>query len=264
VPNTLTYQPVFDDYEGLVIQPLIDGQPLQDFFPKSSVQNHPISAFNIHFNHATTAFDIPIRPYTEEAIILACGCGEWGCSNNSVMMQADDAIVTWSNPKTHPNNPDVKDATFDTLTFDRAQYEAVLNDIHRAYREHTIQQLTAKLLPLEQSHLDPATRNDPDAMAALLHPKFTEIGASGRTYTREETLKLLQSETETPMYSIVDFTAHLVPPHDPLTNTIRTQYILTATFADGTQRESCRTTIWQNDWFKSRWQMLFHQGTPIP
>lgn len=263
MPNTLSFKPVIDDYEGLLIQPLIDGKPFQDFCPKGIDENCPIHASDIQHTHATTVFDLPIRPFTEEAIVLICGCGDWGCSNNSVTMHADETTVTWSNLKTHPKRPKIPETDFEPLTFDRAQYEAVLNDIHRAYREFTTQRHTATLLPLEQSHLDPATRSNPDAMTALLHPEFTEIGASGTTYTRDETLGLLQSQTDTPAYSISAFTAHLIPPHDAHTNIVRTHYTLTTTHADGTRRQSRRTTIWHKDWHNSRWQMLFHQGTPM-
>ena len=42
--------------------------------------------------------------------------------------------------------------------------------------------------------LDPAVRSSADRIAQLLHPEFTEIGASGRLYTRPEIIAQLVEE----------------------------------------------------------------------
>ena len=261
MPNTLSFETIIDDFDGFLVQPLVDGTPFRDF---CRMPAHAINASEILHRYTETVYDLPIRPYTDEALVLVCGCGEPECGNNSVTMTADDTIVTWSNLKTHPERSNKPETELTPLTFDRAQYESTLRDIHAAYLEYCKAQLKVILLPFEQSHLDPTTRADPDAMATLLHPQFTEIGASGRTYTRDETLALLQSEQAIPSYTITDFTAHPLPDADGRCDLVRTQYTMTATHPDATQRQSRRTTIWQNDRFDRRiWQMLFHQGTPL-
>lgn len=45
--------------------------------------------------------------------------------------------------------------------------------------------LAQVLLPLEHAHLTPGTRSSRAALESLLHEPFTEIGASGRRYTRD-------------------------------------------------------------------------------
>ena len=56
--------------------------------------------------------------------------------------------------------------------------------------------LTDQLLTLERQLLTRQTRTDPAALTALLTPDFREFGASGRIFTREAILTLLQTETD--------------------------------------------------------------------
>jgi len=263
MPNTLSYEIQTQDGQGFFIQPLIDGKPFQDFCPKGIDTNYLIDGSQIQQTHARTVFHAPIGPYTEEALVFICSCGEWGCASNSVTMQVDDLTVTWSKFKTHPHQPESFEGDIEPLIFDRPQYESVCESIHAAYLKQCMEHLATVLRPLEQSHLDPATRSDPDAMAALLHPDFIEIGASGRTYNRDDTLALLKAETVNPTYIISDFTVHPIPSRDAHCRIARTQYTITATTADSTQRTSRRTTIWQNNLLAGKWHMLFHQGTLV-
>ncbi len=67
--------------------------------------------------------------------------------------------------------------------------------------------LSNHLLALEQQLLTPQTRTNPSALNTLLTPDFREFGASGRIFTRESILTLLQSET--------DFTPPEIHPFPP-------------------------------------------------
>lgn len=118
------------------------------------------------------------------------------------------------------------------------------------------------LLPLEHAHLTPATRSSRPALEALLHESFTEIGASGRLYTRADIIPLLlteQSHLPRPPSTISDFHARYI------TNTVAlTTYTLTRTdneAAGGTQHHSRRSSLWLHE--HNTWRLTFHQGANL-
>jgi len=116
--------------------------------------------------------------------------------------------------------------------------------------------LTTQLRPLEESHLLCAVREDRDRLGALLHESFTEIGASGRTYTRADILKNLPNAPPA-QRTLSDFQARQLSPDIALATytTVRT---------DPTTNQSHRTrrsSIWRRE--SNTWQLIFHQGTPI-
>jgi ribonuclease HI len=103
----------------------------------------------------------------------------------------------------------------------------------------------AEVCSLERRLLDPAVRGRPDAVRALLHPDFAEIGASGRTWDRESIVAALADDPggET---TVAELDAALVAPGVAL-----------LTYATGTSR---RSSLWLRG--KDGWQVRFHQGTP--
>jgi len=116
--------------------------------------------------------------------------------------------------------------------------------------------LTAKLRPLEESHLLNAIRTDRDRLAALLHESFTEIGASGRTYTRADILENLPTEIPAD-HTLGNFQARQLSADVALTT-----YTTTRTDPKTKQtRRAHRSSIWKHE--SNTWQVIFHQGTPI-
>lgn len=116
--------------------------------------------------------------------------------------------------------------------------------------------LTAQLLPLEESHLLQAIRSDRNRLASLLHESFTEIGASGRTYTRDDILNNLPSEPPADR-SLANFQARQLS-----TDIALTTYITTRTDRTTNQTHRARrSSIWIQT--ANTWQLIFHQGTPI-
>lgn len=112
--------------------------------------------------------------------------------------------------------------------------------------------LADELRLLEERLLDPEVRRDRTAVASLLTPEFLEYGSSGRVFTRDEVLELLAGE-EPLCIQLTDYAARLLAPHVALAT-------WRALRADGAQ--SLRSSLWiRRD---GRWQMLFHQGTPVP
>jgi ribonuclease HI len=93
-------------------------------------------------------------------------------------------------------------------------------------------------------------RSDRRRVSALLHPDFTEIGASGRSYDRAQML-----ETIAPVPGGVD-------AHDMVTDQIAPGVALvryTTTSADGSR--AMRSSLWVRE--GERWLARHHQGTPI-
>ncbi|HEV2279484.1 MAG TPA: nuclear transport factor 2 family protein [Acidobacteriaceae bacterium] len=112
--------------------------------------------------------------------------------------------------------------------------------------------LADELRLLEERLLDPEVRRDRTAVASLLTPEFLEYGSSGRVFTRDEVLELLACE-EPICIQLSDYVARLLAPHVAIVT-------WRAIRPDGTQ--SLRSSLWiRRD---GRWQMLFHQGTPVP
>ncbi|MFN8184485.1 MAG: nuclear transport factor 2 family protein [Candidatus Nanopelagicales bacterium] len=99
---------------------------------------------------------------------------------------------------------------------------------------------------LERHLLDPAVRADAEALAQLLHPDFTEIGASGRRWNRAQVISALVAE-----------------PHcsqdlrDLHTDELAYGIAMVTYDLDGTRRMS----LWVKE--VTRWYLRYHQGTPI-
>lgn len=116
--------------------------------------------------------------------------------------------------------------------------------------------LTQTLLPLEHAHLTPGVRSARAALESLLHESFTEIGASGRLYTRDDIIPALLAEQTHPPRQISDFHAR------PITDTVAlTTYTLTRTDPDGSEHHSRRSSLWLYE--NNTWRLTFHQGTNL-
>jgi hypothetical protein len=95
---------------------------------------------------------------------------------------------------------------------------------------------------------------------ALTDPGFLEIGASGRTYTRDVVLKALEDRYADPNYrddpwEASNFQLRLLSP-----NTFLLTYTLIQ-YQPAGNRTTRRTTLWRQS--PSGWQILFHQGTLV-
>jgi len=117
-------------------------------------------------------------------------------------------------------------------------------------------ELAKQLHTLEDSHLQPLVRADRDRLAAILHESFTEIGASGRVFTRDDILNNLPAEPAASR-TLEDFNAR------PLSTDIAlTTYAVSRPDIDtGQVHRSRRSSIWTRE--SGIWQLLFHQGTPL-
>ncbi|MFH8791855.1 DUF4440 domain-containing protein [Streptomyces sp. NPDC017941] len=101
--------------------------------------------------------------------------------------------------------------------------------------------------------LDPEVRASPALFGALLHPEFTEFGASGARWDRE---------------SIVEVLIGKPGPGDRPTTTSRMRGVQLAddvvhlTFdTDTNGRHAHRSSLWRRT--GDGWLLWFHQGTPF-
>ena len=95
------------------------------------------------------------------------------------------------------------------------------------------------------------TRKDFEKMIA---PAFWEVGASGRRYSRQFVLDVLEERYEKPteaVWEIGDFHCFEIATDN---------YLVTYTLIQG-ERVTRRTTIWRRT--AEGWQALFHQGTIV-
>ena len=96
------------------------------------------------------------------------------------------------------------------------------------------------------------SRSDFEIMTA---PEFWEVGASGKIYSREYVLDLLEERYANPLSEQLE------------ANDFRCQqlaadlYLLTYTLIQDRSRKTRRTTIWRRT--PAGWQIMYHQGTIV-
>jgi ribonuclease HI len=105
----------------------------------------------------------------------------------------------------------------------------------------------AQVAALELRLLDPATRRSPQDVAALLHPDFLEVGASGRSWDRESMIAALRADPGSGT-RVTGLTVHLIAPDVALV-TYRTE-------------RAARASLWLRD--REGWRVRFNQGMPLP
>jgi hypothetical protein len=112
--------------------------------------------------------------------------------------------------------------------------------------------LSALLLSLERQLMDPVFRKDRAAVSSLLAEDFREFGSSGRAWSREAILDLLETEPSQPAPQVEDFNIQRIAENAVLVTyrTVRPQV------------RTNRSSIWIQS--ALGWQVLFHQGTKVP
>ena len=110
------------------------------------------------------------------------------------------------------------------------------------------------LTHLEEGLWRDETRFDPQWMDRMLHPDFAEVGMSGRSYTRVETIAAepIEIGAELPHQ---DYRLELVDEDVAMARYISHAHQL------GVPRSAHRTSLWVNT--NQGWRLRFHQGTPL-
>ena len=104
-----------------------------------------------------------------------------------------------------------------------------------------------EVVDLERALLSDAVRADPDAVAALLDPLWTEFGASGRRWSRAEMLAVIApiGDPDLEVLSVEPLAPDVV-------------LLLWRSLTDA--GSSLRSSVWVRS--AGRWRQRFHQGTP--
>lgn len=121
-------------------------------------------------------------------------------------------------------------------------------------KSDSVEQIAAQLFALERELLDPAIRKDRARVSALLADDFIEFGASGRIWTRDAILDLLETENFVPPE--VEEIACRRLSEGVILVTYRTVRFNTDT---GQRSTTLRSSIWTNE--SGSWLIRFHQGT---
>ena len=107
-----------------------------------------------------------------------------------------------------------------------------------------------QVIALERSLLTDEVLGDPAAVAALLHPQWSEVGRSGRLWTREELLDEIGPLEEEASLDVISCMP--VAPD--------TMLLLWRSVTDS--GSTLRSSLWVRE--RGHWQQLYHQGTPEP
>ncbi|MFC4173522.1 DUF4440 domain-containing protein [Microvirga sp. GCM10011540] len=111
---------------------------------------------------------------------------------------------------------------------------------------------------LETSLLRPEVRASRDALSKLLANDFVEFGSSGRVYDRDQVIEGLNQESSYPAPGRMtyEFSVRRLSEVVALVT-----YRVSRRMPDGEEFQTRRSSIWQL--IGGRWQMVFHQGTPV-
>ncbi len=93
-------------------------------------------------------------------------------------------------------------------------------------------------------------------VAELLADDFVEIGSSGRIFDKQATIDGLQHESPAEI-SLTDYQARILAPDVVLV----TYRAVRSASAPAQTTQSLRSSIWKR--LDGRWQLVFHQGTPL-
>jgi hypothetical protein len=98
--------------------------------------------------------------------------------------------------------------------------------------------------------LDPGTRADPALSRSLLHPDFTEFGASGRIWDRESIVEAMAADP-----------GSLVTAEEMRGFRLAPDVVLLTYRVNGPEGAALRSSIWMAH--GGRWVLVFHQATAV-
>ncbi len=117
---------------------------------------------------------------------------------------------------------------------------------------------TALIQQLEEQLLDPTVGRNSELVATMLADDFIEFGASGRIFNKASILEALKNEPPRPASTLTDFATREISP----TAILATYKATRRNLAGKITGQSLRSSLWIH--LDGRWQITFHQGTPIP
>lgn len=118
--------------------------------------------------------------------------------------------------------------------------------------------VAATLRALEELLLDPVVRRSREKLETLLGDDFVEYGASGAIYNKEQVVSALEREHHEPAVQRMARDFRISELADGVA---QVTYNAVRIDEASIETRSLRSSIWK---FKDgRWQMIFHQGTPV-
>jgi len=115
--------------------------------------------------------------------------------------------------------------------------------------------LIEELCELEKLLAKPGIRRSPTELSRLIADDFREFGSSGRIFDKAKIIAALQQQPPCELV-LHDFQAVRLA-----CDIVLVTYRGTVQFSDSpTALHSLRSSIWRRH--NSRWQVVFHQGTP--
>lgn len=107
-------------------------------------------------------------------------------------------------------------------------------------------------IDLERQLMRPSVREAPRVVDTLLHPEFSEIGASGRVWTRHALLAAMSVSPD-----------HIMIADEHMTGLqLADDLVLLKYLSVESDRKVRRTSIWRLH--EGSWKLFFHQGTLLP
>jgi hypothetical protein len=105
----------------------------------------------------------------------------------------------------------------------------------------------------------PSVRSSPQQLDQLLADDFLEFGSSGKTYDKPKVIAALVADPSTsqPRYAALNKLRVTWLADD----TVLLNYRSSRSMTGGGRIQANRSSIWKR--IDGRWQMLFHQGTPL-
>lgn len=113
--------------------------------------------------------------------------------------------------------------------------------------------LKEHLCSLEERLLQPEVRKSVPELQALLADDFIEFTSSGLVCSKQDIIDRLPNESPVQM-TLKDFHVKSLAPDVVLTTFILVKHT-------DPKQYSLRSSIWK--WYEGKWQMIFHQGTPL-
>jgi len=125
----------------------------------------------------------------------------------------------------------------------------------------TVQREThVEIRALEERLANPGPGDSKESLAGIFAAEFREFGSSGRTFNAETVLGALGGVAQRPSrvpISLEGFRTERVAP-----NVILATYLARVPAGPGWKPPTLRSSLWcKRD---GRWQIVFHQGTPVP
>lgn len=112
---------------------------------------------------------------------------------------------------------------------------------------------------LEERLFQPSVRSSPDEVSRLIADDFVEFGSSGRAYDKGQIVALLAEEQP---QALIQPTIHEFKVRMLAEGVALITYRSMRAAPNSSVSQYRRSSVWKI--VEGRWQMVFHQGTPIP